>query len=580
MSGPRAPSAGPTSAVPPAPARWHSVLHPSRRGESYATTLVLGVAILLWAPRYAGPIDLRWDGGVYYILGTSLAEGKGYKLLNEPGEIEAVQYPPLLPAIVAIHQMALGTSDPTTIGRWLRLSAFLIFVVYAWVALRLLASYLSLPHAVLGAVASVCCWHAWFLSDALFPEIWFSITTILFLMYLRREGRRAHALAYVCAVASYALRTIGLAAFAVWVLDALLQRRFRHAVARGALAFVPIVAWQSYVASVERSYGYTHPAYEYQRAPYLFYNVAYTRNIGLRDPLTPEKGTVQVHRRVARNALDIPVHLGETLTASRGYFVMTLHRVLGAGPIVNPIIGWGVYLALSLFGCLMVAGGVGVQVLRGEWLIPSYVLLYLAALCLTPFPGQYLRYLVPIVPLLALLAIVCLEEAGRTVGRWTARGWVRTLVGPFPVLGLALVVQVCAALIVFAREHQPIAYTDADGRRVAYRLFFYDQSLRAFDDVVDFLGTHAARTDVVAAGTPHWIYLRTGLKAVMPPFERNVGDAQRLLDGVPIRYLVIGRDVLATERYTVPVVRHFRDDWELVFSTAGGEWSVYRRRQV
>jgi hypothetical protein len=84
---------------------------------------------------------------------------------------------------------------------------------------------------------------------------------------------------------------------------------------------------------------------------------------------------------------------------------------------------------------------------------------------------------------------------------------------------------------------------------------------------------------VVAAGTPHWIHLRTGLKTVMPPFERDVDTAQRLLDSVPVRYLVIGRDVVATERYTVPVVRRFADRWQAVHATAAGGWTVYRRVQ-
>jgi hypothetical protein len=53
------------------------------------------VIVCLWIPRWAGPLDLRWDGAVYYVLGTSIAEGKGYRLLHEPGEIEAIQYPPL-----------------------------------------------------------------------------------------------------------------------------------------------------------------------------------------------------------------------------------------------------------------------------------------------------------------------------------------------------------------------------------------------------------------------------------------------------------------------------------------------------
>src|SRR5215471_12991423 len=87
--------------------------------------LALSIVIVgLWIPRWAGPLDLRWDGAVYYILGSSIAEGKGYRLLHEPGEIEAIQYPPLLPLLAAAPQMVLGTSDPVIVGRWLKLFFF------------------------------------------------------------------------------------------------------------------------------------------------------------------------------------------------------------------------------------------------------------------------------------------------------------------------------------------------------------------------------------------------------------------------------------------------------------------------
>src|SRR5262249_58753663 len=115
--------------------------------------LVLAVAALIWIPRQTGPIDMRWDGAVYYILGTSLAEGKGYRLLNEPGEIAAVQYPPLLPAVVAVHQRLLGSSDPTVVGRALRATSFLIFLAYAVITFRVFLGYLSPglspPHPIL-----------------------------------------------------------------------------------------------------------------------------------------------------------------------------------------------------------------------------------------------------------------------------------------------------------------------------------------------------------------------------------------------------------------------------------------------
>ena len=66
---------------------------------------------------------------------------------------------------------------------------------------------------------------------------------------------------------------------------------------------------------------------------------------------------------------------------------------------------------LSVFGGALVAGGLALLLLRRQSVVPLYVLAYIAAMCLTPFPGQYERYLMPIAPLLALAAIVCLDAA-------------------------------------------------------------------------------------------------------------------------------------------------------------------------
>src|SRR5690606_33016876 len=94
------------------------------RNDALAVASLVVLTLLLWLPRIQGPIDLRYDAGTYYVLGTSLAQGTGYRMLNEPGAIEAVQYPPLLPLFVAAHQWALGTSDPAIVAPWLRVSFF------------------------------------------------------------------------------------------------------------------------------------------------------------------------------------------------------------------------------------------------------------------------------------------------------------------------------------------------------------------------------------------------------------------------------------------------------------------------
>ena len=59
-----------------------------------------------------------------------LAEGKGYRLLNEPGEIEATQYPPLLPLVIAAHEWVLGSRDVIVIGHALRITFFLIYIAF------------------------------------------------------------------------------------------------------------------------------------------------------------------------------------------------------------------------------------------------------------------------------------------------------------------------------------------------------------------------------------------------------------------------------------------------------------------
>lgn len=542
--------------------------------DALALGLVIAVAVAMWLPRWRGPIDMRWDGAVYFILGTSIAEGKGYQLLSEPGEIDEVHYPPLLPAIVALHQRLLGSNDPTIVGHWLRLTSFVIFLIYAVLVLRFLRGWLPVWEAVLGTMLSLFCVYAWFLSDLLFPELWFAIATLTFLQTVRRRDRASHTVvAYFAAVAAYALRTIGIVVLVTWVIDSVLHRRLRKAAVRAVLALLPVATWQMYVAGVERSPAYNAPAYAYQRAPYNFYNVSYATNVALRDPFAPEKGRARIERRVVRNALHLPVNLGETFTASPRYFEMFLERVLGKGPGATTVAFWMVFLGMSMFGGMLVFGGTAQQLRAGETLLPSYVLMYLAAMCLTPFPDQYQRYLMPIAPALVLAAFVFVSQLA-------ARGRIasaRLSKLPLIVLGSALVTQIAATVSVFTSEYQPVAYVDRAGRPVSYRLFYYGSARREYDETIDFIRTHARSGDVVAAGMPHWIHLRTGLKAVLPPLEADPAKAQTLLDSVPVRYLVIGEDVIASERYTRPVVGQRPSAWERVYSTTARHWSVYRR---
>src|SRR4051795_6477863 len=91
---------------------------------------LLGLWLAVCLPRSEGPIDLKWDASTYYILGTALAEGKGYRLLNEPGVIAAVQYPPLLPVLIALVEKLTGSNELISVASSLRIVFFLIAGIY------------------------------------------------------------------------------------------------------------------------------------------------------------------------------------------------------------------------------------------------------------------------------------------------------------------------------------------------------------------------------------------------------------------------------------------------------------------
>ena len=217
--------------------------------------LALALVIVgLWLPRADGPLDLRWDGSVYYVLGTSIAEGKGYRLLNEPGDIQAIQYPPLLPVLAAAHQTVLGTSDPVVVGRWLKLTYFCFHAALIFATYFMLKMFFPRWLAFGGALALLLNVQTIFHSNLFFAEIPFALVTVLFVL-CNRQGRTGvyKTLAAVLAVTAFLLRTAGLALFAAWVVESVAQKRFRQAAMRLLIAAIPFFGWNAYVLHVERS---------------------------------------------------------------------------------------------------------------------------------------------------------------------------------------------------------------------------------------------------------------------------------------------------------------------------------------
>lgn len=543
------------------------------RHDLVCSIVLLFVWLAVSIPRLSGPIDLRWDASTYYILGTALAEGKGYRLLNEPGEIEAVQYPPLLPLIVAAHQRIMGTSDYIKVGFVLRLFYIAVSGAYL-ITIYLLARKLltPLPALIVGAGTALSFYSFLHLSNTLYAEMPFALVSMLFLLcHQRNSAPSSTALNGLLGTAAYLFRTAGLALLAAWITESLLRRRFREAAIRAVISAVPILLWQAHIWRVATSYEYHHPAYAYQRAPYYYSNVTYSENSRLVNPFRPERGRStfrDVTRRVVRNMAAVPIGLGEST------FVDSRFGIPGHWHNSSRLL----YLCLLATGLCALAGAALVAVGR-QWFLSLYFALAVGLIVLTPWQEQFWRYFAPLTPLTLIFIMLALFAARRCLTTGDAK-WAQTA-GRFaialPVVGM-LMVQAAVA-VYFLRTMSPVSYYDGTGRERTFHLLTYESTWHSLDPVFEWVRRHARANAVVGTAVPHLAYLRTAHKAVLPPLEPDPDNANRLLDDVPVDYLVV--DDLGgpyiSEHYAAPVVAKWPEKWRLAFTAPDGGAKVYER---
>jgi hypothetical protein len=535
--------------------------------------IVTVVTALLWSFRFSGPIDLRYDAGVYYVLGTSLAEGRGYRLSNEPGAPLAIQYPPALPALVALHERALGTSDPVRVGVWLKRSYAVMHLLLAIGSFLVARAMLGAPLGLVAALLSLAPLNSYYLSNLLFTELPYTLVSVCLALILLSESLKERPVfreiaGFALVVAGFALRTAGLALLAAWVAEAVCRRRWRTALFRAGLALVPFVSWETYVHSVQRSEDYAHPAYAYQRAPYQFYNVSYAENLALRDPFQPELGRATTGTwltRVAENVAVIPLSLAEATTQVEGFWSGAVKTILYPGQKKVAWLDQSAVVPL-LAVALVVLLGILQFVRRRFWFPVLLIVFSIGLTCATPWPGQFSRYLAPIGPFLAIALVLGAQKTGDFI-RGVRQPFIRRTGW---AVAAALTVGVgCAHAFAAMNSYRsmtrvaPVSVGDGDWAR--RRWFYYDPGWADWDRAVNWIGRNAPPDAVIATNAPHLCYLMTGRHAVFPPMEASPAHASELLRGVSVSYVIIDElDFIdISRRYAAPAMEASPTNWKL-----------------
>ncbi|MGN6392154.1 MAG: hypothetical protein ACTHM9_07905 [Gemmatimonadales bacterium] len=471
-------------------------------------------------------------------------------------------------------------------GPWLRLTACAMYLAYIAAVFGMSLRVVKPVYALVVGLITAMHVQTVFMSDFFAADVPFALFTTLFFLVAawRRHGaetsfKRHGALEGGLAVAAFALRTAGVALLAAWIVESVLDRRAPQVLARLAVTIAAVTSWQLYVAHVRAGPEYQHPAYAYQRADYQFYNVGYGENMRYVDTFRPELGRVTsigMVWRALENSLSVPLSVGEAVTNRKGWWEVRIEKWNQKAPaLALPVTAADVVTA-SL--SVPVAVGLVLLAARGYWLLVLYTAGALTLIALTPWPGQFSRYLIPVAPVLALAMMYLVAELMRWLrpraGRWL--GASRLAIGG--AVAFLLLQQVYTLYATLAYHHEMSFYT-AEGRRHEYPLLFYDRIWRLHDEALDWLAHHSHPGEVVATSTPHRAYLRTGLPAIMPPFEADPAVAQKLVDAVPITYLIVDHlnFIDVGRRYTIPLIAAAPDRWSLVYFANDTGPRIYRR---
>jgi len=388
------------------------------------------------------------------------------------------------------------------------------------------------------------------LSDLLYTEIPFGLISVLFVLVAvdgpfssrygcsqrpvagqgrERDGPQGRgyrawrlwvreAASFLLAAAGFLLRTAGVALLVAWVLEALIRCRWRLMLIRGCFAILPIIAWQTYVVRVTHSYEYAHPAYAYQRASYQMYNVSYAENIGLIDPSHPGWRHVRLSaltNRLQANTRPLVESFGEAISTSRRVPTLLLSAIAIVG--------------LAMF------------VRRRAWMILLIVLVSVAVIWPMPWRNQFYRYLVPLSPFLAIGIMMVFDEPYAALSALPVRPVIANLgrITLAVLVVLALMLQIfLVQKLFYDRAVAWASYVPGRGA-VGPRFFYYSEFSRGWDVAIAWIQSHSDPNAIVVTHLPHFCYLRTGRRAVLPPVESNQDHVRELLESLPASYVIL-----------------------------------------
>jgi hypothetical protein len=423
--------------------------------------LVLAIAILTVTPW---PIGAFEDDAIYTILGKSLAEGTGYRMINLPGAPAATHYPPGYPALLALL-WRIGPTFPDNVVLFKFANALLLALSAAgtYVFARRRLQFTAIVSAIVALASSLSVAIVLLTGMVLSEPLFLALLAPALLLTERavETGRLRTALFAGLLLGALALvRSLGLFAIPAALAVLLWKRRYATAAVLGLGAAVFVGPWLLWVQ-------------QHQHDVPTIINGKYGSYSGWVLQGYVDYGLQFVWQVIVKNSIDI------FRVMSRVHSPFTQLWVHG--------IAFGALVGLVALG----AGRLTRRAPATVW----FIVLYTVIVLLWPFEPS--RFLLGIWPVLA-----CCAAAGvSAVWRWRPAGKL-TLAARY--------VAIAACLLLAA------GYLKYNGR--GFKNGWWEPVQQAggqrMKPIVEWVAYHTAMTDVISTDHDPAIYLYTGRRAI------------------------------------------------------------------
>lgn len=475
------------------------------------------LSLLLFDPK----LFTGGDNAVYLNLAQSLAQGKGYKNLNQPGEPAHTQYPPGFPALLGLLMLVFGKSF-VIMKFFIMLCGLFAFYLFYLISLRIFKEKYYLALATYLLVPLIINYNHWILSEI--PFLFANLATVYFVIRAEEGKKGFYYPAFLCANFAFFIRTTGIALIGAVLVYLIVRKKFREVLVFVGMFLILIIPWTIRNSHYSQAGGYLD-----QFLAKNFYQ--------------PELGRIGI--------ADFFIRIFNNF---RLYFFTILPQSLFSAIEAS----WLLFL-LGLVSLALLVYGFFIR--RRNWSIFEFFLIFgLVVLLVWPEIWSSDRFLLPLLPILIIYILLGLT-------RLSAR--IKYIL---PALGFFFILVNLWAIVSQSR----IAVSDNLQYLRGNRYAGYSPDWRRYFETIDWIKQNLPDDQVIMARKPEFVYLISGHKSFIYPYTTDPQTMRASIDQAD--YILLDNFFWTghTRRYLIPALQLEPDRYEFVYQSQSPEFYVLK----